>query len=363
MKLTVDRDVLAEVVAWTARALPHHPTVPALAGLLIDAADGTLRLSAFDYDVSARATINADIAEPGRVLISGRMLAEIVKALPHKPVELSQTGAEVTLTCGPAKFTLLTMPVEDYPTLPSVPPATGVVDAAVLREAIGQVVVATGKDDTLPMLTGVRVEVSGGRVTFAATDRYRMAARVFAWDPATADAELGAMIPARTLQEVARGLGSGPVTVGLADTMAGFESAGRTTTTRLLDPEFPKWEALIGKDFPIEAMVDVAQLADAVKRVAVVAERNTPVRLAFSDGSVLVRAGSGEEAQAAEALPVDFAGDPFEVAFNHAFLGDALGCLTAPRAHMRMQGPAKPALLTGEGQPDYRHLVMAIRLS
>lgn len=329
---------------------------------MLDATDNVLTLSAFDYDVSARAMVSADVAEPGRVLLPGRILADIVKSLPHRPVELSLTGTEVVLTCGSAEFGLLTMPVEDYPKLPEPPVASGTVDAAVLREAINQVAVAASKDDTLPMLACVRVDVDGETVTLAATDRYRMAARALAWSPASPDVKAGVMIYGRVLHDIARSLSTGPVTVGLDDKMASFEIAGRTTTARLIDEQFIDYEARLGTDYPLAAMVDVGPLAEAVKRVALVADRNVPVRLEFTPGSVLVKAGGGDTGRGAEILPVDYDGDPIEIAFNHLYLGDALGGISTPRALMRMTAPAKPALLTGEGEPDYRHLVMAIRM-
>ncbi|WP_017624927.1 DNA polymerase III subunit beta family protein, partial [Nocardiopsis chromatogenes] len=171
MKFRVERDVLADAVAWTARSLPVRPSVPVLAGMLLDASEGEgrprLRLSSFDYEVSAQVSVDIEVEEPGTCLVSGRLLAEITRNLPPQTVEIATDGAKVTVSCGSAKFTLLTLPVEDYPTLPEMPGQTGSVGSDVFAAAVAQVAVAAGRDDTLPMLTGVRVEIEGSTLTLA----------------------------------------------------------------------------------------------------------------------------------------------------------------------------------------------------
>ena len=175
LKCRLVREDFADAVAWVARNLPTRPTVPVLAGVLLTGTDEGLTISGFDYEVSAEIRIAAEIASPGSVLVSGRLLSDITKALPAKPVDVSVEGTRVSLTCGSARFSLPTMAVEDYPTLPTLPDETGVLSADLFAEAIGQVAVAAGRDDTLPMLTGIRVEISGETVVLAATDRFRLA--------------------------------------------------------------------------------------------------------------------------------------------------------------------------------------------
>ena len=183
MKFQVDRDVLAEAVGWVSRALPARPVIPVLSGLLLEAAD-RLTLSCFDYEVSARVEVGADVAEPGTVLVPGRLLAEITRSLPSLPVEFADDPEGVSLTCGSASFTLVTLPVEEYPDLPELPQTAGTVDGGVLAAAISQVAPAASRDDTLPLLTGVNIEVGGDTMTLAATDRYRLAVRELPWSPA-----------------------------------------------------------------------------------------------------------------------------------------------------------------------------------
>ena len=251
MKFRVERDVLADAVAWAARSLPSRPPVPVLAGLLLDASDGRLVLSSFDYEVSGRVEIAADIAEPGVALVSGRLLADISRSLPARPVEIATDAAKVVVTCGSSRFSLLTLPVEDYPALPDMPSASGSLRGDSFAAAVAQVSIAAGRDDTLPVLTGVRLEIDGEKITMAATDRYRLAVRDLAWTPEQSGLSAIALVPARTLADTAKSLvGADKVTVALAsgsgaEGLVGFEGAGRRTTSRLLDGEFPKYRSLL----------------------------------------------------------------------------------------------------------------------
>ena len=210
VKFRVERDVLAEAVTWVARALPARPPVPVLAGLLLEAdGEGVLRLSSFDYEVSARVEVPSEVADAGTVLVSGRLLADISRSLPGKPVDVATDGSRVALTCGASRFTLLTMPVDDYPTLPGMPPASGTIGGDEFTRAVAQVTVAASRDETLPILTGVRMEIEGERLTLLATDRYRLAMRTLPWRPAAPDTSAVALVRARTLSEVSKALGAG----------------------------------------------------------------------------------------------------------------------------------------------------------
>ena len=188
VKFRIDRDVLADAVTWVARGLPARPPVPVLAGVLIEADDeGSLTLSAFDYEVSAKVTVPADVAEAGRVLVLGRLLADISRNLPNKPIDVVADGNKVQVTCGSSRFSLLMMPVDDYPTLPSAPESTGTIQGDVFTQAVAQVAIAADRGDTLPILTGVRMEIEGDKITLLATDRYRLAMRELTWKPTASD--------------------------------------------------------------------------------------------------------------------------------------------------------------------------------
>ncbi|MEV0586568.1 DNA polymerase III subunit beta [Nonomuraea sp. NPDC050310] len=364
MKIRVSRDVLAEAVAWAARVLPSRPAAPVLSGLLLEAGE-ELTLSAFDYDVSAQATVDADVSERGSVLIPGKLLAEITRALPGDSVELVTEGAEAVLTCGSAEFGLVTMPVEDFPTMPKMPPVIGHIGGGVFASAVSQVAPAASRDDTLPMLTGIRVDIEGAEVAMAATDRYRIAARDFTWRPAQADAAVSAMVPARVLVEVAKSLRGGEVAIAMGGGVAGFESVGRSTTVRLLDEQFIDYRARLQSDWSIKADVRVAPFIDAIKRVALVAERNTAIRLTFTQGQVKIQAGGGELGRGVEVLDCELRGDDIQIGFQSHFLLDGLSGVESEFARIAMDSPTRPALVSdvpGDAQPAFRYLVMSLRL-
>jgi DNA polymerase-3 subunit beta len=364
VKLQVERDHLADAVAWTARALPARPTAPVLAGMRLHAG-AELTLSTFDYEVSAQATVPVITDEEGAVLVSGRLLAEIVRSLPARPVDLATDGTRATLKCGSATFTLVLLPEEEYPTLPDMPPLTGSVGSDALASAIAQVAIAAGRDDTLPALTGIRIEISGDRLTLVATDRYRLAVRELRWNPTQPDLSTAVLVPARVLGDTARALTSGAeVSISLGgDSLIGFAGAGRQTTTRLLSGEYPKYQSLLPSEFSATAELPAAPFAEAVKRVALVAERNTPVRLAFSAGQLVLEAGASEDAQAVEVLEAAYDGEDLQIAFNPQYLLDGIGAIDSDMARISFTSPTKPAVVTGksDSDPDYRYVLMPIR--
>jgi DNA polymerase-3 subunit beta len=385
LKFRLVREDFAEAVAWVARSLPTRPpSNPVLSGVLITGSEDGLTIAGFDFDVSAEVHVPAEIASPGTVLVSGRLLSDITRALPAKPVDVGVEGSRMLLTCGSAKFSLPAMPVEDYPNLPTLPEETGVVSADLFAEAVGQVAVAAGKDDTLPMLTGIRVEISGDKVVLAATDRFRLAVRELTWTTAAPDVDAAVLVPAKTLAEAAKSVTSGSdvhlalgsgASVG-EERLLGLRSAGRRSTTRLLDTEFPKFRQLLPAEHTAIATVGVADLAEAIKRVALVADRGAQVRMEFDDGVVRLSAGADGVGLAEEDLPVDFAGEPLTIAFNPSYLTDGLASLHSDRVTFGFTTPSKPAVLRPAGDDagpsgsgpfpaidtDYVYLLMPVRL-
>ncbi len=376
MKFRVERDALADAVAWAARSLAARPSIPVLAGLLLTVTDDTLSISGFDLEASTQVDLDVAAASPGSALVSGRLLADISRALPPHPVEVAVDGARLTISCGAARFTLPTMPVEDYPRLPTMPTTAGTVDSAAFATAVAQVAVAAGRDDTLPMLTGVRLEIEGPRLTLAATDRYRLAVRELDWTPAGAAASVQVLVPARTLADAAKSLShSDTMTIALASSAAGTgegiigfsgTSGGRAAraTTRLLDAQFPPYRTLLPSEWSSSAEIGVGSLTDAVKRVALVADRGTPVRLEFADGGLGLSAGGEDEGRAEEQLEVRYDGDPITTAFNPSFLLDGLGAVASTDARLLFTSPTKPVVLrpVDGAAEEYTYLIMPVRL-
>ncbi len=375
MKFRVERDVFADAVAWAARSLPVRPSSPVLAGLLIEASDAGLVLSTFDYETSARADLMAEVSDDGAALVSGRLLADICRSLPAKPIEMQLDGPRVSLTCGSARFSLQTMPVEDYPKLPQMPAATGTVSSNDFAHAVAQAVTAAGRDDMLPVLTGVRIEIDGSTMSLLATDRFRLSHRELTWNPQTPDASVAALVPAKVLGDTAKSLTSGAeVTIALSsgdggEGLIGFEGSAlggvRRTTTRLLDGEFPKVRSLFPSEHLTIAKVKKDDLIETVKRVALVAERNTAVQLKFADNQLVLDAGTGDEAQATEVIEAEITGDDLTTGFNPQFLLDGLTALDGEYIDLAFTQASKPVVIssTDGGEADsFRYLLMPRRL-
>ena len=384
LKFRLVREDFADAVAWVARILPaKQPSRPILAGVLITGSEEGLTITGFDSDVSAEVQVPAEIASPGAVLVSGRLLSEITRSLPPKPVEVSVEGSRMLLSCGNAKFSLPTMPVEDYPTLPTLPAETGVVPADLFTEAVGQVAVAAGRDETINMLTGIRLEISGEKVVLAATDRFRLAVRELTWSTASPDTDAAVLVPAKMLAEAAKAVTSGSdvhlalgsgAAVGEAR-LLGMRSAGKRSTTSLLENEFPKFRQLLPAEHTAMATMSVAELTEAIKRVALVADRGAQVRMEFTENSLLLSAAADGVGSAEEELPVEFAGEPLTIAFNPIYLTDGLGSLHSDRVTFGFTTSSKPAVLRPAddveysgpgpfpaGETEYVYLLMPVRL-
>jgi DNA polymerase-3 subunit beta len=308
--------------------------------------------------------------------------------LPGKPVDLAVVGPRVSIVAGSARFTLPTMPVEDYPPLPQMPGSSGTVDSAVFAEAVAQTAVAAGRDDTLPMLTGIRVEIDGETLTLAATDRFRLAVRELNWTPDRPDMSTAVLVPARTLADAAKTLGgAAQVTIALGDGLLGLEAGGRRTTVRLLDVEFVKYRSLLPSSHTTTVDIPVSELGDSIKRVALVTDRGHHLRMQVGDGSLTLTAGGDDEGRAEEDLPAAVDGAELLIAFNPAYLLDGLGVVHSDTVRLAFTTPARPALLVpilpdagdgkngadpaadngpngapGTANSAYRYLVMPARL-
>ena len=432
MRFTVQRDALAEAVTWVARALPTRPVVPVLAGLLLRAeredqnqsesnGPGWLTASCFDYEVSARMRVRAEVAEPGVFLVPGRLLVEIVRSLPAQPVEFGDDPDGISVTCGEASFAVASLPSSEYPELPELPQLAGTADGGALATAIGQVTPAASRDDTLPMLTAVNLELAGETMTLAATDRYRLAVRELGWSPAPGFGDSGRvslLVPARTLSDAAKMMSAGTEVAimlrpggdragaaspdagagaggGAAEAMIGFDAGERRLTARLLAGEFVRYRSRFPEEFGCTADLPAEAFAEAVRRVSLVAERGTPVQLTFAPGRVTVGAATQGQARARESVPADFAGDEPVIAFSPHYLLDGITAATAAppvtpavaadtaagpaergpaggRVRLWFTSPSKPAVITrqpgqdaGEAKGadgDFRYLVVPQRV-
>ena len=373
MKFIVDQQSLTDAVNWVSRSLSSRPIKTELLGIKIDATGTDVLLSGSDLETSSKASFKADVVEKGAVLVPGKLLAEISRSLPNKPITIALDGSRVLVTSGSAKFTLPTLSLSEYPNLPELPETTGTVTSDTFATAVAQVAIAAGRDDSLPTLTGVHVEINEETITLAATDRYRLAVREFTWSPATPGFSTSALMRARTLADAAKSLvGTKNVSLSFApttshDRLAGFSSDGKSMTSRMLDGTFPPYRHLLPTETATTAVVEVAPFLDSVRRVALVTDKTVPLRLEFKDGGVSLEAGAGEEAQATETIDVLLNGEPISIAFNPTFLLDGLQAVGTPFVQISFTGSNKPAILTGRTEPNgpsidnYRYLLMPMR--
>ena len=372
MKFNVDSATLTDSVNWVSRSLSTRPIMTALLGIVIDV-QKNVTLSASDLETSAKSTFNAEIKETGRVLVPGRLLSEISKALPNKTVSFTLDGNRVLVTAGSAKFTLPTLPLNEYPNLPNMPEQSGSIASDLFSTAVNQVAVAAGRDDSLPTLTGIHVDISRETITLAATDRYRLAVREVNWTPNDPDIATSALLRARTLADAAKTIGNTKnVSVAIAPTtsnerLVGFASDAKTMTSRQLDGSFPPYRHLLPAESTATAIIEVAKLLDSVRRVALVTDKTVPLRLKFNNNTLQLEAGAGEEAQATEELEINYQGEAIDIAFNPTFLSDGLTALGTTYVNIAFTGSNKPAMLTGQNKPDgkadssFRYLLMPMR--
>jgi len=374
MKFVVDRDLLVDGVNWVSKSISNRPITTALLGIVIEVAD-EITLSGSDLETSAKAKLKAEITQKGKVLVPGRLLAEISRSLPAKPITFNLEGSRVLVTAGSAKFTLPTLPLVEYPTLPELPKTSGSLNSDLFATAVNQVAIAAGKDDSLPTLTGVFVEINKNQITLAATDRYRLAVRELTWSAADANIETTSLLRARTLADAAKSLiGSTQVTIALPATttnekLVGFVSEGKSMTSRVLDGSFPPFRHLLPNDSTAEAVIEVAPFLDSVRRVALVTDKTVPLRLNFSSNTLQLEAGAGDEAQASEKLDINYKGEDINIAFNPTFLTDGLTAINTAFVHITFTGANKPAVLTGQTEAgsapitNYKYLLMPMRYS
>lgn len=353
VSFTVSKDDFSSALAWVARTLPSKASQPILRGVLIEATDDGLQLSGFDREVSTKVRVSADVSEPGKVLVAGRLASNIIGALPDKPVRIDYDGTKVLVNCGSSHFELPAMTIDDYPVLPDFPQVAGSLDPHLFTEVIGQVAIASSRDDTLPMLTGIRMEIDGEHLVLAATDRFRFAVRTLDWVPARADISAELLIPARTLAETARSLDSTgePVEIALdqeGGRLLGISTSDRRTTTRLIDSDFPKFRSLFPKTHTSLASVEITPLLDAIRRVSLVTDGNSPVKMDFEEGTLTLSAGGSDLGVAKEQLPCAFAGEPLVIAFHPGYLKDGLGSVHTDRVVFGFNQASRSAVLVPE---------------
>ncbi|MFB7763548.1 DNA polymerase III subunit beta [Streptomyces xiamenensis] len=370
MKLTIERSSFGEAVATASRTVPQRPPMPVMAGIKMTATDGVLTLAAWDYDNSTEHRAEANVTEPGQVLVPGRLLTDIAKQLPAQAVTLTSDGVRAVIACGASRYTLHTLPLEEYPQLPSVPPQSGTVDAAEFAAAVAQVAPAASRE--IEFLAGVRIEADEDHLVLAATDRYRVVVRRLPWKcPSAFDATV--TVRASDLHSLSKSFaGAGTLTLhmpadGSGDGLLGIATSSGTITTRLLDgTRFPKWKTIMPTTERATTLVraERAALMEAIGRVSLVLDRGKQVFLRCTSGGIDLSGGDSDDAQAHDHTNAVVEGEDTYIAFNPAFLTSALQATTTPEVSLAFQGPMRPALVfpaDGSTDPDLRYVVMPVR--
>ena len=374
MKVEVNKDVFSEAVSFAVKLLPQRTTLPILSGVLISAEDNAVTISSFDYEVSAKTRVDAAVDTAGQVLVSGRLLAEIASRLPDDVVNLELSGSSLSVKSGSAKFSLATMPIEEYPNLPEVEGIAGSIAGDEFASAVSQVATAASRDDVTPVITGVLLDITASSLTMMATDRYRVAAKELAWSAAgVAEEGLQALIPARTLAEIGKTFAHGgsltiTINVGGERELVAFSSAERTVTTLLIKGSFPPVQKLFPDTTPDYAVVSTSDLIEATRRVALVLEREAPLRFTFNADGVGLEALGSDQAQASEHIDGHLVGKECVVSLKPQFLIDGLSAAHSDFvrvAFTQTDNPNKPGpvLITAQTSKDsddshnYRYLL------
>ncbi|MDQ3873929.1 MAG: DNA polymerase III subunit beta [Actinomycetota bacterium] len=364
LRLTCSADELARRVALVARAVSTRATVQILSGVLVTAADGRVELSATDMDLSLRTSLDAEVEGPGRIVVPGRLLVEVTRLLPETTVELEHRADEgtVSVTCGSAQYRLHTYSAEDFPRLPDVEETPIFsVPRDVFLGTVARVSRAASRDESRPVLTGILVRLAGGRLVMAATDSYRLAVKATSLD---VDAPaLDAIVPARALAELGRiTQDAEDLRLGLHENHVLFGTGDAWLATRRIDGQFPDYEQLLPDTFEHELTLPREDVLDVVRRVAVMAQRNSPLRLRFSDGELTISAQTQDVGEARESLPIAFAAEPLEIGFNADFLREGIESVDADELELKLISPLRPGLIRAQSD-DFSYLIMPIRLA
>jgi DNA polymerase III subunit beta len=364
MKLACSRDEFVAKLGVVSRAVSTRSSVQVLAGVLMRAEGGELQLAATDMELSLRTSLDAQVEGEGSVVVPGRLLIDLARLLPDSEVLLEHRAEEgvVQLVCGSASYRLHTYSAEDFPRLPEVDATqTFTVDAEALLETVAQVSRSASRDESRPVLTGILARFEPGKLVMAATDSYRLAVKET--ELAGSTQELEAIIPARALTELARIAGDATqLELGVQENQVAFRTDDAVLTTRRIDGQFPNVKQLLPEQFEHVVTLPRSELLDVVRRVAVMAQRNSPLRLRFSEGELQVSAQTQDVGEAKEALPAPFTGDTLEIGFNPEFLRDGIESVQSDEVQLKLISPLRPGLIQGE-RDDYSYLIMPIRLA
>jgi DNA polymerase-3 subunit beta len=368
VKLSVSRETFLAKLSVVARAASTRSAIQTLAGVLIRLEDGRAELQATDTDLGIRAGFDADIQSEGSVVVPGRLLLDVARSLPkpHLSLEYRPSQQDIEVISGSARFHLRTLPLEDFPNLPQPDEASALaVPAPAFVETIARVARSASRDETRPHLTGVLVTASGSDLRMVATDSYRLSVREAKLEPAL-EGSLEANVPARTLQELSRVVSTDSdeqIRVTALENQVVFAAGDVVLSSRLVDGRFPNYQQLLPESYEHELRIERGELLEVVRRISLLAQKNAPLRLSFTEGALEVSAQTPDVGEASESLPVPFKGEPLEIGFNPEFFRDGLESAETEELVLKLISPLRPGLIQSGDDGGFIYLVMPIRLN
>jgi DNA polymerase-3 subunit beta len=367
LKLVTKREELVSKLSIVSRAVSTRAATQAFSGILLNVGEEDVSLAATDGEMGLRTALEAEAGSAGSVLLPGRLLTELARSLgaAEVEIELRESERDVEIRCGGSSFHLRLLPAEDFPALPERADQPLRIPASALAETVELVAPAASRDDMRPVLTGVLVTAAGEEMTMVATDSYRLAVKRTKLE-SPVGGELEANIPARALRELGRIVAAEEieaVSVGLLPNQAVFEVGPILLNTRLIDGQFPNFRQLLPESYEHDVRLERPEFLDVVRRVSQLAQRNAPLRLAFSSGELKVSASTPDIGDAEETMPAAFEGEPLEIGFNPEFLRDGIESVAGDGVVLRLISPLRPGLLQPVDSDDFRYLVMPIRLN
>jgi DNA polymerase-3 subunit beta len=363
VKLTCTKEALVGALGIVSRAVSSRGSVQVLAGILLQSEGGQLHLAATDMELSIRTSIPADVHAEGAVVVPGKLLADLARLLPADDVTIEHSAAEGSahLRSGTYSSRLNVFAAEDFPRLPTVDIGLHEVEGPSFVQTIDRVSRSASRDESRPVLTGILVRFEGQSLVMAATDSYRLSVK--STELTKPGPALEAIIPARALTEVTRLAGAAEtVRLGVNDNHVVFGVGDVWLTTRRIDGQFPNYKQLIPEAYEVELQLPRAEILDVVRRAAVMAQRNTPLRLRFAEGELTISAQSQDVGEARESMPAPYVGEPLEIGFNADFLRDGLEAVQSDTVELKLINPLRPGLLTSSGD-TFSYLIMPIRLA
>jgi DNA polymerase-3 subunit beta len=368
LKLSVSRETFLAKLGVAVRGVSTRSAIQTLSGVHLRVSGGTLELEATDMELGVRVALEASDTTDGSVVIPGRLLLDVVRSLPRDDLSLEyrSSSQDVEVVSGGAVFHLRTLPPEDFPKLPDPPPDDSLkVPAGAFVEVIGRVARSASRDETRPHLTGVLVTVEGSELRMVATDSYRLSVKETTLSEALTGS-LEANVPARTLQELARVAAAAEVDViriAARENQVVFGVGDTVLSSRLVEGRFPNYQQLLPESYEHELRIERAEILEVVRRISLLAQKNAPLRLAFSEGALEVSAQTPDVGEASESLPVPFKGEPFEIGFNPEFFRDGLESAESDELVLKLISPLRPGLIQSGDEGGFLYLVMPIRLN